>query len=209
MQNPFRKIMFVVFLFFVCTFSQAQNKKTIIDTDIPDEDKGFLVPTTIIDGDTVMHLYLKQIIVFPPRVFRSKGEQRRYSRLVYYVKKVYPYSQVVKNKLYEINSQVNEIKGEKAKRKFLKMKEDELRAEFEGELRKMTFTQGRILIKLIDRETGETTYEIVKQLKGSLSAFFWQSVAVMFQSSLKYEYDAKGDDRMIEEIVILIENGQL
>jgi hypothetical protein len=76
-------------------------------------------------------------------------------------------------------------------------------------LRKLTFTQGRILIKLIDRETGHTTYEIVKELKGSLSAFFWQSVARIFGSNLKMEYDAKGDDRMIEDIVIRIENGML
>jgi len=65
------------------------------------------------------------------------------------------------------------------------------------------------LIKLINRETGETTFDIVRDLKGSLSAFFWQSVAVIFNSSLKYEYDANGDDKLIEEIVVRIENGQL
>lgn len=193
-------------------FAQTDEEKNTAPPDsLNNEEKilGYYVPTTIIEGDTVMHINLKQIIIIPPRVFKSKRERRRYTRLIYYVKKVYPYSQIVKQKLAEINREVNKIEDKKERKKFLKEQEDELRKEFEGELRKLTFTQGRILIKLINRETGETTYEIVKKLKGSLSAFFWQSVAVMFHSSLKYEYDAKGDDRMIEEIVILIENGQL
>jgi hypothetical protein len=73
----------------------------------------------------------------------------------------------------------------------------------------MTITEGRILIKLVDRETGNTTYEVVKELKGNLSAFFWQSIAVVFGSNLKVHYDAKGEDKMIEDIIWKIENGQL
>ena len=163
----------------------------------------------VIDGDTVPHRYIHEIIIFPPRVFKNKRQYRRYTRLVRYVKKVYPYSQIIKNMLIEIEYALDSIPTEKGKKAYVKRKEKALKNEFEGQLRKLTFTQGRILIKLIDRETGETTYELVKKLKGSLSAFFWQSVAVIFSSSLKYEYDAKGDDRMIEEIVVQIENGLL
>lgn len=170
---------------------------------------GTIVGCTVINGDTVPHILIREIIIFPKREFKTKRQYVRYTRLVRYVKKVYPYSQIVKNKLYEVNARVDSIEDKKKQKAYIKQKEDELREEFEGELRKLTYTQGRILIKLINRETGETTYEIVKQLKGSLSAFFWQSVAVVFSSSLKYEYDAKGDDRLIEEIVVQIENGLL
>ncbi len=171
--------------------------------------KGINVAGLVIDGDTVPHIYLPKLIIFPPRIFKTKREYRRYTRLVRYVKKVYPYSQIIKQKLAEINASLDTIHSKRGKNKFIKKKEKELRAEFEGQLRHLTFTQGRILIKLVDRETGETTYRLVKEIKGSLSAFFWQSVALMFGSNLKAEYDAEGDDRLIEEIVILIENGQL
>lgn len=169
----------------------------------------YLAPGKIIDGDTVVHIYLREIIIFPPHVFKNAREYRRYSRLVRYIKKVYPYSQLVKAKYEEIEEHLDSLPTNRAKKVYIKQKEKELREEFEGELRKLTFTQGRILIKLVDRETGETTYELVEELKGRMSAFFWQSIARLFGSNLKAEYDPKGADRMIEEIVVRIENGQL
>ncbi|MFK5968672.1 MAG: DUF4294 domain-containing protein, partial [Candidatus Marithrix sp.] len=87
--------------------------------------------------------------------------------------------------------------------------EKELKKEFEDELKNLTMTQGKLLIKLVDRETGKTTYELVKQLRGSLSAFFWQSLAKLFGSNLKTEYDAAGEDKLIEDILIRIDNGQI
>jgi hypothetical protein len=129
--------------------------------------------------------------------------------LVLYVQKVYPYSQIVSQQLFEIHAHLDEYKTEKQKKEYLKQKEKELKEQFEGQLRSLTFTQGKILIKLINRETGHTTFDIIKELKGSLNAFFWQSIARLFGSNLKLEYDAEGDDRMIEDIVIRIENGEL
>jgi len=197
----FKRIL--IFLFLILPTSlNAQVVKSAFEP-------GYIVPGAIIDGDTVIHVFLQSISVFPPRKFRNEKDKMRYTKLVMNVKKVYPYSQVVKSKLYEINSEMSNLNTNRARKDFIKNKEDELRKQFEGELRKFTYSQGRILIKLIDRETGQTTYDVVKQLKGTLSAVFWQSVAVIFQSSLKYEYNAVGDDRMIEEIVILIENGMI
>jgi len=82
-----------------------------------------------------------------------------------------------------------------------------LKKEFEGQLKQLTVKQGRILIKLIDRETGKTSYDLVKQLRGSFSAWMWQGLAKLFGSDLKSEYDAKGEDRMIEVAIAQIENG--
>jgi hypothetical protein len=171
--------------------------------------EGYLVYGDIIDGDTVIHVGLREIIIRPPFRFKSRKQYRRYSRLVRYVKKVYPYSRIVSEQLTEIHSHLDDYKTEKEKKEYLKQKENELKEQFEGKLRKLTYTQGRILVKLINRETGYTTYDIVKELKGSLNAFFWQSVARLFGNNLKMEYDPVGDDKMIEDIVIRIENGEL
>ncbi|MDF1547900.1 MAG: DUF4294 domain-containing protein [Bacteroidales bacterium] len=170
---------------------------------------GYIVQGLIENGDTLIHIPLRTITIMPPFKFKSRRQQRRYTRLVLYVKKVYPYSIIVSDQLYEIHAHLDEYETKKDKNKYVKQKEEELKNQFEGQLRKLTFTQGRILIKLIDRETGYTTFEIVKELKGSLNAFFWQSIARLFGSNLKMEYDAKGDDRMIEDIVVRIENGEL
>ena len=87
--------------------------------------------------------------------------------------------------------------------------EDELREEYEGDLRKLTITQGIILIKLVDRETGDTSYELVKQFRGSFSAFFWQQLARLFGHNLKLQYEPYGEDYLIEEVVQLIEAGKV
>jgi hypothetical protein len=87
--------------------------------------------------------------------------------------------------------------------------ENELMEEFSDELKSLTITQGRLLIKLIDRETGNTSYELLRELRGSFSAFFWQTVARLFGSNLKTTFDAEGEDKLIDQIVVLIENGQI
>lgn len=91
----------------------------------------------------------------------------------------------------------------------MKQVEQELLVEFEDDLKQLTITQGRILIKLVDRETGSTSYELVKELRGTFSAFFWQTLARLFGSNLKSVYDPYGEDRLIEEIIFLIDRGQL
>jgi hypothetical protein len=181
--------------------TDSLNKTNVID--------GQTVRATVIDGDTVLQVDLNPITIMPPLTFTSQKQFNRYTKLVYYVKKVYPYSQIVSVQLAEIHANLDEYKTEKEKKKYIDSKEKELKKEFEGQLRSLTYTQGKILIKLINRETGYTTFEIVKELKGSLNAYFWQSIARIFGSNLKLEYDAKGDDIMIEDIVVRIENGEL
>jgi hypothetical protein len=204
-----RKLSLLIIVILSGLQTQSQTVVRIDTIKDPSLIDGYLVQALIEENDTLIHVPLRAIIIRPPYKFKSRRQKRRYSRLVLYVKKVYPYSQIVSEQLKDINEDLEQYKTKKQKSFYLKQKEKALKKEFEGKLRKLTFTQGKILIKLIDRETGNTTYEIVKELKGSLSAFFWQSVARLFGSNLKMEYDAKGDDRMIEDIVIRIENGML
>ena len=99
--------------------------------------------------------------------------------------------------------------SEKEKKKFIKEQEKIMKEQFEKDLKNLTYTQGKILIKLIDRETGHTSYTLVKELRGSLQAFFWQGIAKIFSANLKSEYDPDGADKMIEKVVQSIEKGEL
>lgn len=161
----------------------------------------------IINQDTIPHVDLKEISVLPPYKFNNKREKRHYGKLVRNVKIVLPYARSAGEKVNEINKHLASLSSEKEKKAYLKTAEDELFLEFETPLRKLTFSQGRLLIKLIDRETGDTTYELIKHFKGGFSAFFWQGVARLFGSNLKAEYQPDSEDKMIEHIILLIDNG--
>nr|MBA3898685.1 DUF4294 domain-containing protein [Bacteroidota bacterium] len=144
-----------------------------------------------------------------PRVFASHKEAERWDRLKRDVKKAYPYAKIAGMKLREYNDALAGMESEKERKKFLKEKEKEMKAEFENDLKNLTIRQGRLLIKLIDRETGNTSYALVKELKGSFSVFMWQSLARMFGSNLKDTYDGTGEDKAIEDIVLMIERGEI
>lgn len=163
----------------------------------------------ILDGDTLLMSSIDEVYIFPRRRFSSEWDYRKYQRLIRNVKKAYPYARLAKTKFDEVNAHFATLKSEKAKKAYIKQVEKEIKDQFEDELKKLTITQGRILIKLIDREVGETSYDLVKELRGSFSAFFWQTVARLFGSNLKNRFDAEGEDKLMNEIVIMIERGVL
>jgi hypothetical protein len=199
-----RKIALGALILFMTCNSKAQD--TI---KLHKDGAKYVLYGVIIDGDTLFLSSIDEVYIYPRREFDSRRDYRRYKRLIRNVKKAYPYAKLAKKKLDEIEANLGKIKSEKAQKEYIKKVEKDLMDEYEEELKKLTLTQGRILIKLIDRETGETSYELVKELRGSLSAFFWQALARLFGSNLKSEFDAEGEDKLINEIVILIENGQL
>ncbi len=112
-------------------------------------------------------------------------------------------------KVAEYNRIYSNFKTERERKAYVKQAEKELFKDFEGEIRHMTMSEGRILIKLIDRETSQTSFEIIKEFKGGFNAFFWQTVAKIFGHDLKAEYDAKNEDQMIEYIVMQIDMGYI
>jgi len=159
------------------------------------------------NGDTIPHIDLQTIPVFPKRNFKSKRLERKYWRLAMKVKKVYPYAKIAAQLLEEYDAKYRASNDKKDRRKYLKAAEKELFDKYGDELKKLSFSEGQILIKLIDRETQHTSYELIKDLKGGMSAFFWQGIARLFGNNLKDEYDPVGEDRMIEEIISYIEAG--
>ncbi len=179
----------------------------MLDPDTIDIEDFEVIKGIVLDGQKVPHSVIQAVQVFPRREFKNKRQARRYSRLVKNLKKVYPYAKLARKRLHEMEIHMETLASDREKRKYVNQVENDLKLEFEDDLRSMTYTQGRLLIKLIDRETGETTYKWIKELKGSLSAFFWQAIARIFGSDLKTEFNTLGEDRVIDEILILIEMG--
>lgn len=205
-----RLFFFIIFLFLNLPFF-GQKKLNAIELLEKVKKEGGSIVEQIIDknGDTTLNVSIKPIIIYPKRIFKNKRERRKYNRLVRNVKKVYPYSIIIKNIFVETEFVIQNMDNNRERKRYLNRKEKELKKKFEGTIRNMTYSQGRVLIKLVDRETSHTTYELVKHFKGGVAAFFWQGVARVFQTNLKYEYDPEGTDKWIEEIVARIENGQL
>jgi hypothetical protein len=175
---------------------------------ISQEQESIIVYGIIVDGDTIPVIPLKEVKIYSWRVLDRK-EERKLTRLMKNVKIVYPYARLAGIKLAEYEDTLALAQDDKARRKIMKRVEDEINAEYGQELRDLTVTQGKILLKLIDRETGETSYELVSDLRGEFRAVFYQAFARLFGLNMKLGYDPEGEDRDIEYIVILIESGQL
>lgn len=147
---------------------------------------------------------------------RSKAQKaidydfiRKNYRTIYNLKKVYVYAKRAKTIIEEINKQLGGAQSDKEKKELIKKMEKELFTMFEKEVTNLSITQGRLLIKLIYRETGKSTYDIIKEYKGALPAAFWQGVARLFKHNLKSEYDSTGEDALLEKIILKYEKKEL
>jgi len=170
---------------------------------------GYPVYVVIVDGDTIFVTNLEEAVIQPRKRSAATRDYRQYRKLIYNVKKVYPYAKLAGAKFEEVNAHMQTLKTGREQREYIKQVEEELLKQYEEDLKNLTITQGRILIKLIDRETSKTSYEVVKDLRGSFQAAFWQAIARIFGSNLKTEFDPEGEDKVLNEIMIMIENGQL
>lgn len=163
----------------------------------------------IVEGkDTFFVDQLRASKVYP-KLARQKGKDwREYYRLVHNFSKTYPYALVARELLLDVDSTIladNFKKGKKEK--FLKKKQDELFNVFETPLKNLTVNQGRLLMKLIDREVGKSSYSIIKEYRNGMAAGFWQGMARLFGSNLKKHYDPEGEDANVEDLVQKWEEG--
>ncbi len=169
--------------------------------------RGYQIGYTVEPADTLYHLFLKPIVIYPKPVFKSEKAKREYQRLVHNFKRVYPYALLAKEKLQAIDSIMQTLPAGKQRDTYLKQQEKILFKEFEAPLKKLSFSQGKLLMRLIDREAGQTSYYLIKDLKGGLTAFFWQGVARIFGADLKKPYDKYGEDKPVEALVRMYQNG--
>jgi glutaredoxin len=171
------------------------------------QDSGkIVVNTQVVGKDTLPILILKQYDVGGKRDPNAMKKFNEMNRLIVNVKTVLPYARLAKQTLDQIEVALDTMKNEKEKNVYVKNLEKEMKSRFSAELRNLTIDQGRILLKLIYRETGNTTYALVKEIRGTLSAFFWQKMAQLFGDNLKTKYDSLKDDRAIEQIIRNIDN---
>lgn len=174
-----------------------------------DAQSGIQHDENYIKVDTSIHKILPEVNVYPTPKFTSNRMERRYWRLVRDVKKTLPYANEISAMVIAANDTLQTLKNDKERRKYLKIKEKELLSDYDKPMRSLTLSQGRLLIKLVDRNCSETSFELVKMYRGGFTAFFWQSFARIMGANLKDEYDPDGEDQMIEHVIYLVENGFL
>jgi hypothetical protein len=170
---------------------------------------GKVLNAIIVNGDTIPVDDLSEVNIYSKIASENPAEARQFSRLVKNVKKVYPYAKLAGIKFSEYSTLLADVKNEREKRRMMKKAEDELESQFGEDLKALTFSQGKILLKLVDRQTGNSSFELVQEFRGKFVAFFWQSFASLFGYNLKIHYDPLGEDKDIELIVLMIENGTI
>ena len=161
------------------------------------------------NGDTLWCYLLPELWVYPPLKFKSEKERRAYNRLIYNVKKVLPIAQQVNGLIEETYETLEMLPTQKEKSAHISAVERDIKEKYTPEMKKLTYSQGKLLIKLVDRECNQSSYEIVQAFFGPAKAAFYQIFAWTFRASLKKEYKPEDDDKLIERVVRQVETGQL
>ncbi len=201
------RIFIISFILFFFTMQLSAQKTDALGVDrSPVRETVF---AKVENGDTIPIVLLPEVPVYAIRIFEGKRNIKNIERMIYHVKKVYPYAKLAGIKLDEYDKILEEAKSDSERRKIMRKAEKEINEQFGTDLKDLTFTQGKILLKLIDRETGDVSYTLVKELRGGVIATFYQGFARLWGYNLKTPYDPEGEDELIEAIVLMIENGQL
>lgn len=177
-----------------------------------EQDDGYWLPGAVDEnGDTIPNLLLPQIYVYPELVFKDKKQEKFYWKTVRDVKKTLPYAKLVGKMLKEIDKDLAALPNDRERKKYMEAKEEELLATYKPILKKFTLSQGKMMIRLVDRECNKTSYQLIKQFRGGFRAVFWQGFAKMLGANLKVSYDANTseEDRIVERVINLVEAGQL
>jgi hypothetical protein len=165
--------------------------------------------TVVVAKDRMPVVDLNEIEILSNKRYHSYWKHRRITRLIYNVKKVYPFAKTAGALLRIYDVRLKNAKSDIERKKIMKKAEEDIKRRYTKPLEQLTFTQGFILIKLIDRETGNTSYGLLQKLRGKFTAFFYQAFARLWGYNLKARYDPKGKDKEIETIVKLIDQGKL
>ena len=160
-------------------------------------------------GDSITVIVMPELPVYPPLKFKNRREAMRYNRLVYNVKKTLPIAKLVNQTIAETYEYIEKLPTKKEKDAHIRAVEKGIKKQYTPQMKKLTYSQGKLLIKLVDRECNQSSYEIVKAFFGPFKAVFYQAFAAIFGASLKKDYDPDADDRLTERVVRLVEAGAL
>jgi hypothetical protein len=198
---------FGISFFALLPFSQVIAQIEPFDFTVPPS-SGYRCRAEIVGKDTIPVVDLFTIDVCTNSIFKTKRQYEAWTRTKHNVKIVYPYALLAAAKLKEYDLALEKITDEKKRKQFLKACEQNLLEEFEDEIKSLSISQGHVLMKLIDRESNKTTFEIVKQLRGSFQAVFWNTLARLVGNNMKTQFDP-AEDIMIERAVQLVELGRI
>lgn len=195
-----RKLSIIFCLSIITLAASAQDLSTKI--------MGYRVPATIYKGDTIPSLNLPMIYIFKPLIFKNKRQEANYYKLIRNVKKTLPLAKEINGIILETYEYLQTLPPEQ-RSKHLKRVEKSIKQQYTPRMKKLTLSQGKLLIKLVYRETNSSSYDLVKAFLGPMRAWSYQLFASMMGASLKKEYDLNGEDKLIERIVLQVESGQL
>ncbi len=190
--------------------SAAQDKKQQeVDMDSPTFVPTVKVGKVLEDGDSIQYMEMNNVYVFPPVTFSSKRQQNAYMRLVKNVKTVLPIAKEARMIMMETAEYLETLPTKEARQEHMNRVEKSIMKEYKPRMKKLTYSQGKLLIKLIYRESNSSGYELIQAFLGPVRAGFYQAFAWAFGASLKKQYDPEGVDRLTERVVLMVEAGQL
>ena len=195
-----RLLFLILFFSLMAVRLDAQEQTTTI--------KGYMVPICVYEGDTIPSMRMPTLYVYKDLYFKNKKQQQEYNRLVRNVKKTLPIAKEVNRAIIETYEFLQTLPDEKARQKHLDMVEKSIKEQYTPRMKQLTLSQGKLLIKLVNRETSSSSYELVKAFLGPFKASFYQAFAAIFGASLKKEYHPEDEDALVERIIVLVENGQ-
>ena len=188
----------------------AQDKKRQeVDMDSPTFVPTVKVGKVLEGGDSIQYMEMNNVYVFPPFTFNSKRQQNAYMRLVKNVKTVLPIAKEARLIMMETAEYLETLPSKEAREEHMKRVEKSIMKEYKPRMKKLTYSQGKLLIKLIYRESNSSGYELIQAFLGPMRAGFYQAFAWAFGASLKKQYDPEGIDRLTERVVLMVEAGQL
>jgi hypothetical protein len=193
----------------VVVFLGVFYQPSFAQEDEPVPAGGARLNVEITGKDTVFMAFLHDVWVFPEMNFKNRKQEQYYWKMVRDVKRTLPYAKLVAQELSDTNKKLMMMPNDKERKKFLAQYEKDIYQKYEPELKKLTLSQGKLLIKLIDRECDNTSYDLIKLYRGSFRAFFYQGFARLFGANLKSEFDYTEKDKILDRIIVLVEAGQL
>lgn len=206
-------MMTVMLLFTACLTAAAQDDVTSDDSEVGSDSPVFVpmvkVGKALVDNDSIQYVELNTLYVYPKLTFKNERQRQAYNRLVANIKKVLPIAKEVNSIIVETYEYLQTLPDKKSKDEHMKRVEKGIRKEYMPRMKKLTYSQGKLLIKLVYRECNSSSYQLIQAFLGPIRAGFYQAFASLFGASLTKKYDPEGVDKYTERIVRQVEAGQI
>ena len=210
-----QKLLFLLAMLFSINLQiMAQKNDTkpedrAVDMDAPTFEPMVRVGKVLLDKDSIQYVQVNNVYVYPQPVFKNAKERMAYNRLVYNVKKVLPIAKEVRKIIIETGEYLETLPNKRAKDAHMKLVEKGIKEEYTPRMKKLTYAQGKLCIKLVYRECNSSSYQLIQAFLGPVRAGFYQAFAWAFGASLTKKYDPNGVDRLTERVVRQVESGQI